>query len=282
MTQFVNNIKTTMLLALLVALAGGIGYLIGGSLPFMIMGSLFGGLGSVIAFFYSDTLAVKAMRGQEVDERTAPDLITMVSRLAKNANLPMPKVYICPQEAPNAFATGRSPSKAAVAVTRGALSLLSYDELEGVIAHELAHIKNRDTLTSTIAAVLGGMITQLAWFAMWFGGGGQRDNPLGIVGLILAIILAPIAAALIQMAISRSREYVADADGAEIAGTPHGLSGALRKLHGYSQRIPLEGELPSSNHMFIVQPLSGQSMAKLFSTHPPIEERIRRLESMRV
>ena len=161
------------------------------------------------------------------------------------------------------------------------MQLLSFDELEGVIAHELAHIKNRDTLTSTIAAVLAGAISQIAWLAMWFGG--NRDNPLGIVGILLAIIFAPIAAALIQMAISRSREYVADADGAEIAGTSHGLASALRKLHGYSQRIPMEGEMPSSNHMFIVQPLNAkQAMSNMFSTHPPIEERIRRLEAMRV
>ena len=217
------------------------------------------------------------MRGQEVDEQTAPDLVQMIGRLARNANLPMPRVYICPQDAPNAFATGRSPKHAAVAVTRGALRLLDYEELEGVMAHELAHVKNRDTLTSTIAATIAGVISYVGWFFMF----GARSRDVHPLVAILFIILAPIAAALIQMAISRSREFVADADGARIAGTPHGLANALRKLESMAQRVPMEHEMPAQNHMFIVQPLNaGQAMTKLFSTHPPTADRIAKLESM--
>lgn len=277
MTKFLNNLKTAVLLAAMFGLVLAIGSFWGRD--GLIIAFIFGGAMNFIAFFFSDKIALAAMRGQEVNEKTAPDLVTMVQRLATNANLPMPRVYICPQEAPNAFATGRNPRHAAVAVTQGALRLLSYEELEGVIGHELAHVKNRDTLTSTIAATIAGAISFLAYMAMFMGGGNSRDNPLGIVGLLLMILLAPLAAALIQMAISRSREYVADADGAAIAGTPMGLVDALQKLDAYAKRIPLEGELPAQNHMFIVQPLSmsGASLSTLFSTHPPTKDRIARL-----
>ena len=278
MTRFVNNVKTAMLLGLmfgLILLAGSFFGRQGLTFAFIL-----GGGGTLISFFFSDKIAIAAMRGREVDERTAPDLVTMVGRLARNAGLPMPRVYVCPQEAPNAFATGRSPSKAAVAVTEGALRLLSYDELEGVMAHELAHVKNRDTLISTVAATIAGALSYLGWMFMLMGGGG-RDREGGNPLLALAfVILAPIAAALIQMAISRSREFVADADGARIAGTPHGLIGALQKLDAVSKRIPMEHEMPSQNHMFIVQPFSGGGLAKLFSTHPPTEERVRRLREL--
>ena len=219
-----------------------------------------------------------AMRGQEVDERSAADLIHMVGRLAQNAGLPMPRVYICPQEAPNAFATGRSPRHAAVAVTHGALKLLNYDELEGVIAHELAHIKNRDTLISTVAASIAGAISALGWIAFWFGGRDRDSNPLV---MILFIVLAPLAAAVIQMAISRSREYVADANGARIAGSPHGLISALQKLDLAAQRVPMRNNMPSQNHMFIIKPLGGKGgLTKLFSTHPPTAERIKKLREL--
>jgi heat shock protein HtpX len=206
----------------------------------------------------------------------------MVGRLAKNAGLPMPRVYICPHDAPNAFATGRNPKNAAVAVTQGALRLLSYDELEGVMAHELAHVKNRDTLISTIAATIAGAISYLAHMA-FFMGGTHRDgegNGGNVLAAILMMILAPIAAAMIQMAISRSREFVADHDGAVIAGTPHGLANALRKLDAISRRVPMENEMPAQNHMFIVQPFSGESLARLFSTHPPTEQRVAKLMAM--
>lgn len=275
MTRFFNNFKTVVLLGGMFGLVLLIGAHFGQQ--GLLIAFVLGGLMNVIAFFFSDRIALAAMQAQEVDERSAPDLYAMVQRLADRAGLPMPRVYICPQEAPNAFATGRSPSKAAVAVTRGALRLLSYDELEGVMGHELAHVKNRDTLISCVAATIAGAINMLGYMAFWFGGGGDRErggNPL--VGLLL-LLLAPIAAALIQMAISRSREYVADADGAEIAGSPHGLIAALRKLESVARRVPLQGEMSTQNHMFIVQPLSGDSLSRMFSTHPATEERIARL-----
>jgi len=277
MTRFVNNVKTTVLLAAMIALVVVVGGQFGQTV--LIIGLIFGGLMPIVSYFFSDKIALKAMRGQEVDESTAPDLIHMVGRLAQNADLPMPRVYICPQEAPNAFATGRSPKHAAVAVTQGALRSLTYEELEGVMAHELAHVKNRDTLTSCVAAAIAGAISSLSYMAFWFGG--SRDNPLGIVGLLLTLILAPIAAAMIQMAISRSREFVADGDGARIAGTPDGLISALQKLDAMNHRVPLHnGSLDAQNHMFIVQPMVGKSFAKLFSTHPPTEERIARLREV--
>lgn len=277
MTRFVNNVKTAVLLGSMFGLILLIGAQWGQQ--GLLMALIFGGLTNWIAYFFSDKIALAAMQGQQVDEQTAPDLVHMVARLAKNANLPMPKVYICPQEAPNAFATGRNPRHAAVAVTQGALRLLSYEELEGVMAHELAHIKNRDTLISTVAATIAGAISYLGWMAMWFGGGNNREGGNPLLALLL-VILAPIAAALIQMAISRSREYVADAEGARIAGTPWGLINALRKLDAMSRRIPLAHENPSQNHMFIVQPFSGASFSKLFSTHPATEDRIAKLEEL--
>ncbi len=274
MTRFVNNVKTVVLLAALFGLVLFIGSRFGQQ--GLILAFIFGGAMNVFAYFFSDKIALASMGGKEVDERSAPDLVAMVRRLASNANLPMPRVYICPQEAPNAFATGRNPSKAAVAVTQGALRLLSYDELEGVMAHELAHVKNRDTLISCVAATIAGAISFLGHMAFMFGGGNQREGGNPFVGLLM-LILAPIAAMLIQMAISRSREFVADAEGARIAGTPHGLIGALRKLESVSKRIPMQNEMPAQNHMFIVQPLSAEGFAGLFSTHPATEKRIARL-----
>ena len=230
---------------------------------------------NMVAFFYSDKIALATMRAQEVDERSHSDLVTMVQRLAKNASLPTPRIYVCPHQAPNAFATGRSPRKAAVAVTQGALQLLTYEELEGVMAHELSHVKNRDTLISCVAATIAGAISYLGWMMLWFG---DRDNLLASLALA---ILTPIAAALIQMGISRSREYVADANATQIAGTPWGLISALQKLETVYRRVPLHrGQLDSHNHMFIVQPLTGKSFAKLFSTHPATEDRIAKLRAL--
>lgn len=279
MTRFVNNTKTAFLLGAMFGLILLAGYLLGqGSVQGLTIAFILGGAMNVIAYFYSDKIAIASMRGQEVDRKTAPDLVEMVERLARNANLPMPRVYICPQDAPNAFATGRNPQHAAVAVTQGALRLLSYEELEGVMAHELAHVKNRDTLTSTIAATIAGAISYLGWIFM-FGGGRDRDIHPAVY--LLFMILAPIAAALIQMAISRSREFVADADGAHIAGTPHGLISALQKLDATNRRVPMANEMPSQNHMFIVQPFSaGQALSKLFSTHPPTADRIAKLREL--
>lgn len=280
MTRFVNNFKSAAFLGLLFGLILLVGAQFGRQ--GLIIAFLFGGVSNVIAFFFSDKIALTAMRGQEVDEATAPDLVQMIQRLSNNAGLPMPKVYICPQQAPNAFATGRNPKHAAVAVTKGALQLLSYDELEGVMAHELSHVKNRDTLISCIAATIAGAISFLGYMAFWFGGGlgGNREGGNPLIGLLM-LIFAPIAASLIQLAISRSREYVADADAAQIAGTPWGLVGALEKLEATARQIPLhKGQLDSHNHMFIVQPLTGKSMAKLFSTHPSTAERIARLRAL--
>ena len=285
MTRFVNNTKTVVLLGGLMGIILAAGYILGnGSTGGLLIAFVLGGLMNIIAFFFSDKIALKTMRAEEVDEQTAPDLVEMVGRLARNANLPMPRVYICPQQAPNAFATGRSPKKAAVAVTQGAMQLLSYDELEGVMAHELAHVKNRDTLTSTIAATIAGAISVLGYMFM-FGGRDREVHPIVAIGFI---ILAPIAASIIQMAISRSREFVADHDGAEIVGSPNGLIGALQKLDAYAGRIPLQNENPAQNHMFIVQPLNAASASSgigggfknLFSTHPPTEQRVAKLREM--
>lgn len=272
MTTLINNVKTAALLGIMFALILVLGLALGGK-GGLIIAFGFALATNFVAFFFSDTIALKAMRGQEVHENTpgAGELVQMVHMLADRAALPRPRVYICPQQAPNAFATGRSPKKAAVAVTQGALELLTYDELEGVMAHELAHVKNRDTLTSTVAATIAGALTFLAYMSMW-----NRDvHPFVKIG---AFLLSLIAAPIIQMAISRSREFVADADGAQIAGSPNGLINALQKLENYSKRIPMQTR-PSQNHMFIVQPFSGagKSLANLFSTHPPTQVRIEKL-----
>jgi heat shock protein HtpX len=235
---------------------------------------------NAFSYWFSDKIVLKMYRAQEVSKTEAPELYEMVRRLARKADLPMPRVYIINQPQPNAFATGRNPDHAAVAVTTGIVRMLSVDELEGVIGHELAHVKHRDILIGTVAATIAGAISYLAHMAQWamiFGGRDDDDgNPL--VAIVMMIV-APIAAMLIQMAISRSREYAADAGGAKIAGNPRHLAGALRKLGSASKQIPMQAE-PATAHMFIVNPLTGGRFAKLFSTHPPMEERIARLESM--
>lgn len=271
MAAFINNTKTAILLAALFGLLVWVGSFWGKE------GMIFAGVLAVImnfgAWFFSDKIAIAAMRGQEVDERSAPQLYEMVRHLSRRAGLPMPRVYICPQQAPNAFATGRNPKHSAVAVTVGALNLLNHDELEGVIGHELAHIKNRDTLTSTVAATVAGIFSMLAYSAMWFGGGNrQGGNPLALIGVIF---LGMIGAALIKAMISRSREYVADADGASIAGSPNGLASALQKLEAVAKRVPLENPNPAMDNMFIVEPFLGmESLTNLFATHPPTQKRI--------
>ena len=282
MTRLWNNTKTAVLLGGLFGLILLAGHMLGGY-GGLTIAFLLGGVMNIVAFFYSDKIAIASMRGQEADPQRDSDLIEMVGRLARNANLPMPKVYICPQQVPNAFATGRSPSRAAVAVTVGAMQLLDYDELEGVIGHELAHIKNRDTLISTVAATIAGALSYVGYLFIFMGGGSDEEgggNPF--VGLLF-LIFAPIAAGLIQMAISRSREYVADHDGAMIAGSPHGLIAALQKLENMNRRVPMPHENPSQNHMFIVQPLSGKGgggLARLFTTHPATEDRIAKLREL--
>ncbi|MEM9066655.1 MAG: M48 family metalloprotease [Planctomycetota bacterium] len=273
MTAFWNNTKTVMLLGGLMGLFLLVGAQFGQG--GMIIALLFGGATNIFAWFFSDTIAIKAMRGRELTAQSGGDLYRMTERLARNAQLPMPKLYLCPHQAPNAFATGRSPSKAAVAVTQGAIDLLDPFELEGVIAHELAHIKNRDTLISTISATVAGVLAFIAQWGLFLGlGGRQNGNPLA---MILVVILAAVGAAVIKGAISRSREFVADADGAKIAGTPDGLISALQKLEAYNGRIPLRQPNPAQNNLFIVEPFSGNSVARLFASHPPTEDRVRAL-----
>ncbi|MHB1349989.1 MAG: zinc metalloprotease HtpX [Desulfobulbaceae bacterium] len=259
---------------------------------FMVSGQAFGGQSGMItalvmaiamnffAYWFSDKLALKMSRAREVNDAEAPALHAMIASLAGRAGLPKPRVYIIHGDTPNAFATGRDPEHAAVAVTEGLLSLLNRDELEGVLAHELAHIKNRDILISSIAAVMAGAISYLATMAQWamiFGGGrGEEEEGGSMVGSLAMMIIAPLAATLIQLAISRSREYTADAIGAAISGKPQGLASALARLEAYNQQLPMQVN-PATAQMYIVNPLHGQSLMRLFSTHPPIRERIKRL-----
>jgi heat shock protein HtpX len=274
-----NTLKTTLLLASLTGLIMWIGGTFGGQAGMMIA-LMFAAVMNFGAYWFSDKVVLKMYRAREVDASQAPGLYQMVERLAQKAGLPTPKVYVVPQDAPNAFATGRNPEHAVVAVTQGLLRLMNDEELEGVLAHELSHIKNRDMLIGSIAATLAGAVMMLASMARWtaiFGGfSGDDDDGGGILGLLLMMFLAPIAALLIQMAISRNGEYKADATAAQITGSPYGLAHALEKLGKATQRLPMRAN-PSTAHMFIVNPLSGRSMMKLFSTHPPLEERIRKL-----
>jgi heat shock protein HtpX len=272
MSRFTNNVKTALLMGGLMGLFLLVGSFYGQQ--GMIFALAFGGIANVIAWFFSDKIAIATMRGQEVpaDAGGVPgELYHIVDEMRQRAGLPMPRVYICPQQAPNAFATGRSPSKAAVAVTEGALQVLSLDELRGVIGHELAHVKNRDTLTSAIAATVAGVLAYLAHWGFLLGGRSREGNPLL---LLVTIIFAPVAAVIIQAMISRSREYVADADGSQFAGGPAGLISALQKLEAYSQRVPMDNPNPAQNSMFIVEPFTGRSLMNLFATHPPMEKRI--------
>jgi heat shock protein HtpX len=277
MVAFINNVKTAMLLGALFGLLVFVGSFWGAE--GMIVAGVFALFMNVGAWFFSDRIAIAAMRGVEVTERSphgGAELHGMVHHLAQRAGLPMPRVYVCPQQAPNAFATGRNPRHAAVAVTQGALALLDRHELEGVMAHELAHIKNRDTLTSTIAATVAGIFSMLAYSSMLFGIGGGRQGGHPLAGLAV-VLLGAIGAALIKAMISRSREYVADADGAAIAGSPSGLASALRKLESYARRVPLQNPNPAMNNMFIVEPFQGAAITNLFASHPPTERRIQAL-----
>jgi len=238
---------------------------------------------NAFSYWFSDKLVLKMYRAKEASERDAPELYGVIRDLTTRANMPMPKVYVIPSEAPNAFATGRNPSHAAVVATEGVLKLLSREELAGVMAHELAHVRNRDILIGTVAATIAGAIGMLASMAQWamiFGGGRRDENGGGgIVGMIAMMIIAPIAAGLIQMAISRSREYQADATGARMCGNPLWLASALKKLEAQAKRVPMAAT-PATAHMFIVNPLRGGGTARLFSTHPPMAERVARLEKM--
>jgi heat shock protein HtpX len=282
-----NTLRTTILLAVLTALLIWIGDMLGGRQGAIIALLLAGGM-NFFSYWFSDKIVIKMYGGQEVTAQDDPELYGMVQDLTQRAGLPMPKVYLLPQDTPNAFATGRNPEHAAVAVTDGIRRILNKRELAGVLGHELSHVKNRDILVSTIAATLAGAISYLAQMAQWamiFGGNRDRDDEGGsnIFGLIVMMIVAPIAAMLIQMAVSRSREYGADEGGAKVTGDPLALASALRKLHMGAQNIPLHVNNATANataHMFIVNPLTGRGLASLFSTHPPMEERIARLEAM--
>lgn len=277
-----NQIRTTLLLAAMTVLIVFIGQALGGRQG-MIIALIFAAGMNFFSYWYSDKLVLKMYSAQEVTPQQAPDLYRMVERLARRAQLPMPKVYLIPKDAPNAFATGRNPEHAVVAVTRGLLELMAPDEVEGVLAHELAHVNNRDILIGSIAATMAGAIMMLASMAKWgaiFGGHRGSDDEGGgmggMIGTLALAFIAPVAASVIQMAISRSREYLADATGARFAGSPDGLARALEKLGAYSQRRPMNANAATA-HMFIVNPLSGASMQRFFSTHPPIEERVQRL-----
>lgn len=271
--------RTALLMAAMTALFLFFGFMLGGE-GGMLIALLFAAGMNLFAYWNADKMMLSMHGAREVDERAAPELYSMVRDLARRARLPMPKVYIIDNAQPNAFATGRNPENAAVAATTGLLRMLNRDEIEGVMAHELAHVKNRDTLIMTITATIAGAISMLANFALFFGG--NRNNPLGIVGTILMMILAPLAAMLVQMAISRTREFAADKAGAEICGKPLALASALEKLHvGASRTINEKAEQnPATAHLFIVNPLNGRSFDSLFSTHPRMEDRIARLEGM--
>ncbi len=279
-----NSIKTALLLGGLTGLLLLIGGLIGGQ-GGVFIAFIFAVVLNFGSYWFSDKIVLRMYRAQEVSENSAPELHNIVRNLAMKSKLPMPRVFIIPEEAPNAFATGRNEQHAVVAVTQGIMRILNKEELEGVIAHELSHIKNRDMLIGSIAATLAGAIVMVAHMAQWaaiFGGGrsDDEDEGGGVIGLIAMAVFAPLAATIIQMAISRSREYMADASAAGITKNPYGLAAALEKLARASQVIPLNAN-PSSAHLFIVNPLSGKALMNLFSTHPPLEERIARLRSMR-
>ena len=276
-SNFAAAVRTTLLLGGLTGLLVVIGALIGGpetALLFLGMALVF----NLGVYWFSDKIALKMSRAQPMTEEEAPKIYEMVRELTSNAKMPMPALYVIPQAQANAFATGRSPNHAAVALTAGITQLLSPTELRGVIAHELAHIRNRDTLIQSVAASIGGAITYLGYMLLWFGG--EDESPLGLIASLVLVLLAPIAATIIQLAISRQREYSADATGAQFAGDPESLASALLRLEEGSKANPMQVN-QATECLYIVKPFSGKGLASLFSTHPPIEERVRRLRQMR-
>jgi len=280
-----NNLKVLLLMSVLSVLLVLIGNEVGGSSGAMLFFLIALGM-NFFGYYFSDKVAISMTKSRPVSEAEAPELYQIVKGLIRKAGLPMPRLYITPSQQPNAFATGRNPAHSAVAVTEGLLRLLNRSELEGVIAHELAHIKNRDVLVGTIAAAFAGAITMIAHVVQWgailgMGRGDDDEGGMGIVGALLLAIIAPLAAMVIQMAISRSREYGADESGARYAGNTSGLANALMKLEGAAQRIPMQVN-PAASHLFIVNPLTGQSVARFFSTHPPVAERVKKLGQIRI
>lgn len=276
-----NWLKTSILMAGIIALFGVIGGMMGGKSG-MIMALIFGGAMNLFSYWFSDKMVLRMYNAQEVDETNSPYLYNMVRELAGRAQLPMPKVYIIHEDQPNAFATGRNPKNAAVAATTGILQMLSQRELRGVMAHELAHVKHRDILISTISATMAGAISALANFAMMFGGRDENGRPANPIASIAVALLAPLAASLIQMAISRAREFEADRGGAEISGDPNALADALTKIDAFARGIPMPTAEahPETGQMMIMNPLSGGGLRGLFSTHPPTEERVACLRAM--
>lgn len=278
-----NLVRTAMLLAFMTALFMGVGFLIGGRGGMMIA-LVIAAVMNFFSYWNSDKMVLRMYNAQEVDARSAPEYYGIVETMARNAGLPMPRVYVIDSPQPNAFATGRNPENAAVAASTGLLQALTYDEVAGVMAHELAHVQNRDTLTMTLTATLAGAISMLGNFAFLFSGSNNRENnnPFGFIGVLVAMLVAPFAAMLVQMAISRTREYSADRRGAEICGQPLALASALAKISGYAHQVRnAEAERnPATAHMFIINPLSGERMDNLFSTHPATENRIAALEDM--
>jgi heat shock protein HtpX len=277
-STFGATLRTTILLATLSGLFVVIGFAIGGSsmaFVFLILAAVMN-LGS---YFFSDKIALKMSGAKPIEESEAPRLYQVMRELTTRADLPMPRLYMIPQDQPNAFATGRDPKHSAVAVTRGITKLLSEDELRGVLAHELAHVKHRDILIQSVAATIGAAITYLGYMLMWFGGGDDGDSPLGLIASLALVLLAPIAATIIQLAISRQREYSADATGADICGNPESLASALLRLEEGAKAVPMHVN-QAAEPLYIVKPIRG-GFAGLFSTHPPIEERVRRLRQMR-
>jgi heat shock protein HtpX len=271
------TLRTTILLATLSGLFVAIGFLIGGSSTALLF-LFFAALLNMGSYFFSDKIALAMSRAKPIDESEAPRLYQIVRELTTRADLPMPRLYMIPVDQPNAFATGRNPKHSAVAVTRGIMQTLSEDELRGVLAHELAHVKHRDILIQSVAATIGAAITYLGYMLLWFGD--DNDSPLGLIGSLAMVLLAPIAASIIQLSISRQREFAADAGGAEICGNPESLASALLRLEEGAKAMPMQVN-QAAEPLYIVKPFSGGSFAKLFSTHPPIEERVRRLRQMR-
>ena len=276
-----NTMRTGLLMAAMMGLFLAVGYIIGREQGMLIAFVIAAGM-NIFAYWNADKMVLRMHGAREVDKQSAPEFYGMIEDLSRRAGLPMPKVYVMDNPQPNAFATGRNPENAAVAATTGLLQLLNRDEIAGVMAHELAHVRNRDTLVMTVTATIAGAIAMLANFGMFFGGGRSRDNPFGVIGVILMVFLAPLAAMIVQMAISRTREYGADRGGAEISGMPLALASALEKISGAAHRVVNDSAEanPATAHLFIINPLSGARMDNLFSTHPDTANRIAELEKM--
>ncbi len=278
MIGFTTRLRTWLLIAALSGLLVAIGFLLGGSYIYLFLGLAV--VMNFFGYFFSDKVALASSRAQPIAEAQAPDLYADIRELTQRAGLPMPRIYMTPSQQPNAFATGRNPAHAAVAVTQGLVQLMPREQVKGVLAHELSHVKNRDILVASIAAMIGSVITWLSYMFLFFGGGNRDSNsPVGAIGALAALIVGPLAATLLQLGISRQREYLADASGARLLGHAAPLADALESLERASKAIPMQVN-PATESLYIMNPLSARGMSKLFSTHPPIEERVRRLRAM--